>query len=66
MTATMYKGAGNNGMTLVPMVDELPDKSESIKANYAKSSKANFENDTKKGGKFTATGVPQTAGLSDT
>ena len=60
MTATMYKGAGNNGMTLVPMVDELPDKSESIKANYAKSSKANFENDTKKGGKFTATGVPQT------
>jgi len=60
MTATMYKGAGNNGMTLVPMVDGLPDKSESIKANYAKSSKANFENDTKKGGKFTATGVPQT------
>ena len=58
MTATMYKGAGNNGMTLVPMVDKLPDKSESIKANYAKSSKANFENDRRKGGTFGATGVP--------
>jgi len=60
MTATMYKGAGNNGMTLVPMVNELPDKAQTIKANYAKSSKANFENDRRKGGTFGATGVPQT------
>jgi len=64
MTATMYKGAGNNGMTLVPqkLVDDtsnLPEKSSVIKANYYKSSKANFENDTTKGGKFSATGIPQ-------
>jgi len=56
MTATMYKGAGNNGMTLVPMVDGLPDKSETIKSQYYKSSKANFE----RKGTFHATGVPQT------
>ena len=73
MTATMYKGAGNNGMTLVPqdigtavddnmLVDDtsdLPDKSTVIKSNYYKSSKANFENDTSKGGKFSATGIKQ-------
>ena len=64
MTASMYKGAGNNGMTLVPqkLVDDtsdLPNKSSVIKANYYKSSKANFENDTTKGGKFSATGIPQ-------
>lgn len=64
MTASMYKGAGNNGMTLVPqkLVDDtsdLPEKSSVIKANYYKSSKANFENDTTKGGKFSATGIPQ-------
>jgi len=64
MTATMYKGAGNNGMTLVPQrlvddISDLPEKSSVIKANYYKSSKANFENDTTKGGKFSATGIPQ-------
>ena len=58
MTATMYKGAGNNGMTLVPQRENLPEKSSVIKANYYKSSRANFENDTSKGGKFSATGVP--------
>ena len=100
MTASMYKGAGNNGMTLVPQrvgtikdggqgnriyskdgkgitlsaqsggtagsgnmliddISDLPEKSSVIKANYYKSSKANFENDTTKGGKFSATGIPQ-------
>jgi len=100
MTATMYKGAENNGMTLVPQrvgtikdggqgnriyskdgkgitlsaqsggtagsgnmlvddISDLPEKSSVIKANYYKSSKANFENDTTKGGKFSATGIPQ-------
>ena len=33
------------------------EKSHPIKANYYKSSRANFENDTSKGGKFSATGV---------
>ena len=112
MTATMYKGAGNNGMTLVPenqetssefdknldkmtnkdgkaycvtarytaaepensmqrkqrtmvpvMQDDLtdlPEKSSVIKSSYYKSSRANFENDKSKGGKFSATGIPQT------
>ena len=112
MTATMYKGAGNNGMTLVPEtidnpsefdknldkmtnkdgkaycvtarytaaepensmqrkqrtmvpvmqddLSELPEKSTVIKSNYYKSSRANFENDKSKGGKFSATGIPQT------
>ena len=35
------------------------EKSHPIKANYYKSSRANFENDTSKGGKFSATGVQQ-------
>jgi DNA (cytosine-5)-methyltransferase 3A len=39
-------------------LDKLPDKANVIKSNYYKSSKANFENDTSKGGKFSATGVP--------
>ena len=60
MTATMYKGAGNNGMTLVPqkLVDDtsdLPKKSQTIKSQYYKSSKANFE----RSGTFHATGIPQ-------
>ena len=41
-------------MTLVPMVDNIPDKSETIKSQYYKSSKANFE----RKGTFHATGVP--------
>jgi DNA (cytosine-5)-methyltransferase 3A len=36
----------------------MVDKSHPIKANYYKSSRANFENDQSKGGKFSATGVP--------
>ena len=96
MTATMYKGAGNNGMTLVPqrvgtikdggqgnriyskdgkgitlsaqsggtagsgnmLIDDtsdLPEKSQTIKSQYYKSSKANFERE----GTFHATGIPQ-------
>jgi len=37
----------------------LPEKADVLKANYYKSSRANFENDKKKGNKFSATGVPQ-------
>ena len=37
----------------------IPNKSQTIKSQYYKSSKANFENDTTKGGKFSATGIPQ-------
>ena len=60
MTATMYKGAGNNGMTLVPQklvddISDLPEKSQTIKSQYYKSSKANFE----RSGTFHATGIPQ-------
>ena len=40
--------------------NNLPDKSSVIKSNYYKSSRANFENDKSKGGKFSATGIPQT------
>jgi DNA (cytosine-5)-methyltransferase 3A len=137
MTASMHKGAGNNGMTLVPykpvhnkinqakvdnmqpgdiaatqinnsknfgnavnvdgkaftlrasnpngvvsrvknksktvsdatqdsvVVEKLPNKAAVLKANYYKSSKANFENDTSKGGKFTATGVPLKSKIRD-
>ena len=42
-------GSGN-----IPKVIE---KSHPLKANYYKSSRANFENDTSKGSKFSATGV---------
>ena len=44
---------------LVDDTSDLPEKSFVIKANYYKSSKANFENDTTKGCKFSATGIPQ-------
>ena len=40
------------------VVEKLPDKSQTIKSQYYKSSRANFENDTSKGSKFSATGVP--------
>ena len=50
--------------TMVPVMQddlsELPEKSTEIKSNYYKSSRANFENDKSKGGKFSATGIPQT------
>lgn len=56
-------GVGNTLVETKPKqvgvaADKLPDKANVIKSNYYKSSKANFENDTSKGGKFSATGVP--------
>ena len=39
--------------------NKIPDKSSLIKSNYYKSSRANFENDKSKGGKFSATDIPQ-------
>ena len=40
-------------------LNKLPNKAKVIKSNYYKSSRANFENDTSKGSKFSATGVQQ-------
>jgi len=56
----VFKDSGNNGMILVPqkLVDDtndLPEKSQTIKSQYYKSSKANFERE----GTFHATGIPQ-------
>ena len=56
----VFKDSGNNGMILVPqkLVDDtndLPEKSQTIKSQYYKSSKANFE----RSGTFHATGIPQ-------
>jgi DNA (cytosine-5)-methyltransferase 3A len=50
-------GGGNREPKVA--LNKLPDKANVIKSNYYKSSKANFENDTSKGGKFSATGVQQ-------
>ncbi len=47
----------SNAITTVGKDSVVVEKSHPIKANYYKSSRANFENDTKKGGKFSATGV---------
>jgi len=52
-------GTAVDGIMLVDDTSDLPDKSTVIKSNYYKSSKANFENDTSKGGKFSATGIKQ-------
>ena len=49
----------SNAITTVGKDSVVVKKSHPIKANYYKSSRANFENDTKKGGKFSATGVQQ-------
>jgi len=49
----------SNAITTVGKDSVVVEKSHPIKANYYKSSRANFENDTKKGGKFSATGVQQ-------
>ena len=49
----------SNAITTVGKDSVVVEKSHPIKANYHKSSRANFENDTKKGGKFSATGVQQ-------
>jgi len=52
-------GTAVDDIMLVDDTSDLPDKSTVIKSNYYKSSKANFENDTSKGGKFSATGIKQ-------
>ena len=46
-----------NSVTSVSKDSLVVEKSHPIKANYYKSSRANFENDTSKGSKFSATGV---------
>jgi len=48
-----------NAITTVGKDSVVVEKSHPLKANYYKSSRANFENDTSKGGKFSATGVQQ-------
>ena len=58
ITANWHKGVPYNYFK--DDVSNLPEKSSVIKSNYYKSSKANFENDKSKGGKFSATGIPQT------
>ena len=57
---TLNTMGGGNREPKVAM-NELPEKANVIKANYYKSSRANFENDTSKGSKFSATGVPLTS-----
>lgn len=64
LTANMHKGVPYNVIAVdkTKLVDDLadiPDKSQTIKAQYYKSSRANFENDRRKGGTFGATGIPQ-------
>lgn len=64
LTANMHKGVpyGVIAVDKTKLVDDLtdiPDKSQTIKAQYYKSSRANFENDRRKGGTFGATGIPQ-------
>ena len=56
----VFKDSKNNDIVLVPqnLVDDtndLPKKSQTIKSQYYKSSKANFE----RSGTFHATGIPQ-------
>ena len=58
ITANWHKGVPYNYFK--DDTSNLPEKSSVIKSNYYKSSKANFENDKSKGGKFSATGIPQT------
>ena len=61
---TLNTMGGGNREPKVAM-NELPEKANVIKANYYKSSRANFENDTSKGSKFSATGVPLTSEIRD-
>jgi len=49
----------SNAITTVGKDSVVVEKSHPIKANYYKSSRANFENDRSKGSKFSATGVQQ-------
>ena len=68
LDANYYKGSSvenyfkksRRQMVYQDDTSNLPEKSSVIKSNYYKSSKANFENDKRKGGKFSATGIPQT------
>jgi site-specific DNA-cytosine methylase len=68
LDANYYKGSSvenyfkksRRQMVYQDDTSNLPEKSSVIKSNYYKSSKANFENDKSKGGKFSATGIPQT------
>ena len=55
----LRKDNKTNAITTVGKDSVVVEKSHPIKANYYKSSRANFENDTSKGGKFSATGVQQ-------
>ena len=53
----LRKDDKSNAITTVSKDSVVVEKSHPIKANYYKSSRANFENDTSKGSKFSATGV---------
>jgi DNA (cytosine-5)-methyltransferase 3A len=55
----LRKDNKTNAITTVAKDSVVVEKSHPLKANYYKSSRANFENDTSKGGKFSATGVQQ-------
>ncbi len=55
----LRKDHKSNAITTVYKDSVVFEKSHPLKANYYKSSRANFENDTSKGGKFSATGVQQ-------
>ena len=55
----LRKDNKSNAITTVGKDSVVVEKSHPLKANYYKSSRANFENDTSKGGKFSATGVQQ-------
>ena len=59
MILILRQDSKSNAITTVGKDSVVVKKSHPIKANYYKSSRANFENDTKKGGKFSATGVQQ-------
>ena len=56
----LRKDDKSNAITTVGKDSVVVEKSHPLKANYYKSSRANFENDRSKGGKFSATGVQQT------
>jgi len=55
----LRKDNKTNAITTVGKDSVVVEKSHPLKANYYKSSRANFENDRSKGGKFSATGVQQ-------
>jgi DNA-cytosine methyltransferase len=55
----LRKDEKSNSISTVSKDSVVVEKSHPIKANYYKSSRANFENDRSKGSKFSATGVQQ-------